>query len=754
MIHLIFNDLTFNEKFKDFFKDENYHPANNKEYQTLAIIGCQSSGKSTLLNHLFGSQFEVMSDDKGRGQTTQGIWAFLSTEYDTIVFDVEGTDAKERGDDRFKFEQCSSLFALAMADVLLINMWTSDIGRYTASNYGVLKIVFEQNLKLFQQESEKKIVIVLRDFEETVDDVNKLRESIINDIRNIWNEIKKPEKFKHDPPEKYFKFEFITLSHKFYKKEKFLEDIENIKTNYLTNPKKDKNINNQKTYFFNHVNSEKNVPIDGFYMYTRDMWSTIINNKDLNIPNQKEMLAQFRCNEIKENALNEINDKISELEYQSSINNIDNYKEKVNELEQIALKIYDETAKDYLSYIYQEIRKNLINEISNKLYPSFLNQLKRLIPGYQKDFRIELEKELKSNDNFSECAKKIKKDFLEKIEEKLNNLKAFDNWEIGENNQSIFDEIIEDQKEKVLKMKKKEINKKVRNLIEDSLLTHLEEIQSNFWVEINQDVLQSFITNLLNYKYNLIENYELEENDFKPFAIELEDEIYSDIKKDFKKKSKDIANFQVESFRNKFWYEDGVPRIWNQIDESRIKDLYNQAKKGSKENFELFREFKIIQNPLKMIDYNKDIKEEDLDKVNQETIVDKLKKSNNNTENKTENNTENNTENFEELLTEKEIETLRNKYEENINEIYEDALRRHNNIKQTSIPLWAWILLIYVSYQDIYHMITGHAIIYIIIVVGLFGVLNFLGLGKVPFMVFNMIVAQVKTTLGLKKNNK
>ena len=752
MLHLIFNDLTFNEKFKDFFKDQNYHPINNKEYQTLAIIGCQSSGKSTLLNHLFNSQFEVMSDDKGRGQTTQGIWTFLSNEYDTIVFDVEGTDAKERGDDRFKFEQCSSLFALAMADVLLINMWTSDIGRYTASNYGVLKIVFEQNLKLFQQESEKKIVIVLRDFEETVDDVNKLRESIINDIRNIWNEIKKPEKFKHDPPEKYFKFEFITLPHKFYKKEKFLEEIENIKKNYLTNPKKNNN-NNNKTYFFNHVNSDKNVPIDGFYIYTRDMWSTIINNKDLNIPNQKEMLAQFRCNEIKENALNEINDKISELEYQSSIKNIENYKEKVKELEQTALKIYDETAKDYLSYIYQEIRKNLINEISNKLYASFLNQLKRLIPIYQKNFRIELEEQLKSNDNFSECSKNSKKKFINLIEKDLNNLKAFDNWEIGENNQSIFDEIIEDQKEKVLKIKKKEINKKVRNLIEDSLLTHLEEIQSNFWIEINQDILQSFITNLLNYKLYLMENYELEESNFLPFVQELEEEIYLDIKKDFKKKSKEIANFQVESFRNKFWYEDGVPRIWNQIDESTIKELYNKAQKGSKENFELFRNFKIIKNPLDLIKYNKDISEEELDDVNNKTIVNIVNNSNNNDENDT-NNTNNTNNNFEELLTEKEIETLRNKYEENINEIYEDALRRHNNIKQTSIPLWAWLLLIYVSYQDIYQMITGHAIIYIIIVVGIFGVLNFLGLGKVPFMVFNMIVAQVQTTLGLKKNNK
>ena len=238
-----------------------------------------------------------------------------------------------------------------------------------------------------------------------------------------------------------------------------------------------------------------------------------------------------------------------------------------------------------------------------------------------------------------------------------------------------------------------------------------------------------------------MENYELNENEFLPFVQELENEIYSDIKQDFKKKSKEIANFQTENFRNKFWYEDGVPRIWNQINESKIKELFNKAKEGNKENFDLFKTFKIIKNPLNLIDYNKDIKEEDLIKINNEKIVNILNENNNNNEN-----------NFEELLNEKEIETLKNKYDENINEIYEDALRRHNNIKQTSIPLWAWILLIYVSYKDIYDMITGHAIIYIIIIVGIFGVLNFLGLGKVPFTVFNMIFAQIQSKLGINKN--
>lgn len=52
-----------------------------------------------------------------------------------------------------------------MADVLLINMWAQDIGRYGASNYGLLKVIFEVNLKLFDQSSSKKLLFVLRDYD-------------------------------------------------------------------------------------------------------------------------------------------------------------------------------------------------------------------------------------------------------------------------------------------------------------------------------------------------------------------------------------------------------------------------------------------------------------------------------------------------------------------------------------------------------------------------------------------------------------
>ena len=70
------------------------------DYRTVAVIGCQSSGKSTLLNLIFDTTFVVMDEQKGRQQTTKGIWLNRNEAGNILVLDIEGTDSKERGEQR------------------------------------------------------------------------------------------------------------------------------------------------------------------------------------------------------------------------------------------------------------------------------------------------------------------------------------------------------------------------------------------------------------------------------------------------------------------------------------------------------------------------------------------------------------------------------------------------------------------------------------------------------------------------------
>jgi len=130
------------------------------------------------------------------------------------------------------------------------------------------------NLKLFQQECSKKILIVLRDFDENYNDIKKIKELILQDIYNIWGEIKKPDSAKDKGPEHFFLFEFCILPHKIYREKDWDVKVDELKARL---DKKHEN------YLFNHVTNAKNVPADGFSRYCMQIWDTIITQKDLNI---------------------------------------------------------------------------------------------------------------------------------------------------------------------------------------------------------------------------------------------------------------------------------------------------------------------------------------------------------------------------------------------------------------------------------------------------------------------------------------
>jgi GTPase Era involved in 16S rRNA processing len=128
-------------------------------YHLISVFGSQSTGKSTLLNYLFGTQFGVMSESERR-QTTKGLWMSKNKREEggagmaenILVMDVEGTDGRERGEDQ-DFERKSALFALATSEVLIVNIWEHQVGLYQGANMGLLKTVFEVNLQLFVKDS-------------------------------------------------------------------------------------------------------------------------------------------------------------------------------------------------------------------------------------------------------------------------------------------------------------------------------------------------------------------------------------------------------------------------------------------------------------------------------------------------------------------------------------------------------------------------------------------------------------------------
>ncbi|PUZ46539.1 hypothetical protein GQ55_7G087400 [Panicum hallii var. hallii] len=109
---LIDGDGVFNvSKLENFMKEVRLGEC-RLSYAVVSIMGPQSSGKSTLLNHLFGPNVRETDAFKGRSQTTKGIWLALAKakniEPCTLVMDLEGTDGREgRGGEPGDWVECN-----------------------------------------------------------------------------------------------------------------------------------------------------------------------------------------------------------------------------------------------------------------------------------------------------------------------------------------------------------------------------------------------------------------------------------------------------------------------------------------------------------------------------------------------------------------------------------------------------------------------------------------------------------------------
>jgi len=645
-----------------------------------------------------------MDSSVRRGQTTKGVWVAADYKSKVFIIDCEGTDSKSRTEeDRGKFEHSSSLFALAMSDILIINMWTSDVGRYTASNYGVLKIVFEMNLKLFEQKTAKKIIIFLRDFDPSRNRKDKIESLILEDIHKIWKEIKIPEKFAGKGPENFFSFEFITLPHLIYKKDDFNKEIEDLRKRL------DKNDQN---YFFNNLSSIKNVPADGLKQYVNQIWKDILNDKDLNIPSQREMLANYRCTEIKNKILLSHDKEFKDL-YKSSLEkNIENIKDTFIDIKNRICTEYEKQACNYEEKVYKNFYNQLIEQISQKLYLCFLNQTKRLIPLIQKFMREELQKKLltidDNNDDYMTIATNLKKKYLDQLLKQLETKRGFDSWKISEKEFSnLFDEIIEEQKKKALNKLKSSTIEKLRTICEQLFNISLENYskEKNFWKDFNENYLSHFCSKMLPLRIYLRENFNCKNEEIIEILREIEQKIFNDTKKNIARNMRDVSGKIIEQFKRKFCYEKSTDyqeqKNWERYEELEIDFDFKKLREEYLPIFDQLKFFELMKDILSVIKF-----EQLPDKISLETeecqkIVEQYSKNNN----------------FEILLKQGDILTLRKKFEMGISDILEDVKRKKEGFKM-NIPYWFYALLIFFGYDDAFKLLKSWYIIPILIIGG------------------------------------
>lgn len=396
-LQLINENKDFNSRVFDYFKNIDIDKC-GLNYHVVSVFGSQSTGKSTLLNALFGTKFDVMNEVQRR-QTTKGIWmataknspqllkassevsslhsngtsASSTSPANILVLDVEGTDGRERGEDQ-DFERKSALFALATSEVLIVNMWENQVGLYQGANMGLLKTVFEVNLTLFQAGATKPnrslILFVIRDHIGTTPLAN-LQATVIADLSRIWDSLSKPAAAVDSALHDFFDLQFYTLPHKILMPEQFTAQTAQLSSQFTQS--------NLPSYVFKQE-YHRGVPIDGWPIYSEQIWEQIEENKDLDLPTQQILVARFRCEEIAAQAWETFETGLHEA--QKSCNNalggptvVPEFGSLVATIRNGTLEIYDSLASRYAKAVYRAKRDDLLIKVDTRLTNLYKAQL-------------------------------------------------------------------------------------------------------------------------------------------------------------------------------------------------------------------------------------------------------------------------------------------------------------------------------------------------------------------------------------------
>ena len=231
--------------------------------------------------------------------------------------DFEGTDGLERGEDQL-LERKLALLAFACIDIIIINMWSQEVGRFHASNMSLLRTVFEVNLKLFNASTNKPVLLfALRDWSNDISE-HTLFETLNRNINQIWSSVQSSANIQDTPISHFFKIEFQALPHYVFQKEQFLESVSTLRSRIVDGT--------SANYVFDNDRACCEIPLNGLASYLNSCWDSITTCSDVNIPTQRELLAEVKsaeaCNTYIEDYKNWLVQYYSILDRKENIPNL------------------------------------------------------------------------------------------------------------------------------------------------------------------------------------------------------------------------------------------------------------------------------------------------------------------------------------------------------------------------------------------------------------------------------------------------
>ncbi|XP_031269849.1 protein ROOT HAIR DEFECTIVE 3 homolog 2-like isoform X2 [Pistacia vera] len=268
--------------------------------------------------------------------------------------------------------------------------WCHDIGREQASNRPLLKTVFQVMMRLFSPRK-TTLLFVIRD--KTKTPLEKLESNLREDIKKIWEAVTKPRDHEGAPLSEFFNVEVTALSSYEDKEEEFKEQVAELRQR-----------------FFHSISpgglagdTQGVVPASGFSFSVQQIWNLIKENKDLDLPALKVMVATFRCEEIANEKLRllSVDEDWLALKEAIQVGPVPGFGKKLSSVLDTYLSDYDKETIYFDEVVRIRKRQDLESQAIYIFHPAYNCMLDHLYSKVFDSFKISLEQLLNEGEGFA-----------------------------------------------------------------------------------------------------------------------------------------------------------------------------------------------------------------------------------------------------------------------------------------------------------------------------------------------------------------
>ncbi|RKO95462.1 root hair defective 3 GTP-binding protein, partial [Caulochytrium protostelioides] len=168
----------------------------------------------------------------------------------------------------------------------------------------------------------------------------------------------------------FFELQFFGIPHKVFAAEPFNQGCAQLRT-WFMDPE-------HASYVF-RPQFHKHIPADGFPAYAEAIWDKVLTNKDLDLPSQQELLAQFRCDEIAREALAGFTATVGPLHAPlESGQLVATLGETMQTALHTALTAFDKDASRYHKPVYTRRRADFRDQMVDQLHSLFTQYVRNL----------------------------------------------------------------------------------------------------------------------------------------------------------------------------------------------------------------------------------------------------------------------------------------------------------------------------------------------------------------------------------------